>query len=1230
MHLKKLILHGFKSFADRTEFVFDAPLVGIVGPNGCGKSNIVDAFRWVLGEQSAKNLRGDAMMDVIFNGSASRGPSGMAEVILVFDNSRRPDGTRILNIDADEVQVGRRLFRDGTSQYQLNNHDTRLRDIRELFLDTGVGMDAYSVIEQGKVAAMLDSNPQERRLIFEEAAGISKYKLKKKEAQRKLERVEQNLLRLQDIVQEVEKRLRSVRIQAGRARTFKEYSEHLAELRLTYALREYHALRVQDEELQRQREDARFRLDDIGGELQRQQNLLAAQQQSLEAATQARQQAEYDLLQTKTQIESCQQRQQYALQQLAQVAEQLEAFRLDRQAMQQRIEQAADALELEQEQYRQLTEQLESARLEIQNRQESFRQSQLQLNDLNQRLEQQKNVILELMRKLATADNRLSAVQIEARNCLAQQDRLSSRLQVVGEQAGLLRAQQAHLQQELAEVEALLSRQQSQVADNRSAAAALGRQIEQIARQLAAAKEHRSGLVSRHNLLSDLESRREGVSEGVKCVLRQRHERFGFVRGIVADVLKVDVENAHVIEAALNGQDQTLIAESQQAVAEAREALEELSGRVSFLCVDRLPACEQGDARPELPWCSVSAMELVKYEPADRPIVQHLLGKTVVVDDLQTACELHRSGPGGWRYVTREGHVVESDGTVRAGPLAASMGLLSRRSELEALVGQIAEVDARVESLAQRLAADNAEAHRLDEELDGLRQAIHQSNTSKVELGSQISQIEDQLSALEREKTLLDQELAQLQQQIVRLKQEESDLAAQKQAYEAELSACEQQVQQMSAQQQQIAEDLRRMGEELTACRVTASQMQEKQLASEQAVQRLIAQQLELSQQIERIDKSSEQARARQASIEHELAAARHAETSLINLQQEHAARVAKLAAQHAQAQQQIAELSQAVENLRQQYSAIESQLHGIELQAGQVKVRIEALVQRTSEELQLDLPARYAQGYQPDLVDPDTVAEEIRQLREKIQRLGNVNLDAIGEQDELEQRAKFLQTQVEDLTTSKRQLEELIDTINRESSARFEQTFNTVREHFQGIFRKLFGGGKADIYLETELAPQAGQPSADQGQNQSQQESADESSPPQRSRLDILDAGIEIIARPPGKQPCSISQLSGGEKTMTCVALLLSIFKSKPSPFCVLDEVDAALDEANNQRFNLIVQEFAQHSQFIIITHSKITMQIADVLYGVTMQEEGVSKRVAVRFDQIDSQGRIAEHAAA
>ena len=444
---------------------------------------------------------------------------------------------------------------------------------------------------------------------------------------------------------------------------------------------------------------------------------------------------------------------------------------------------------------------------------------------------------------------------------------------------------------------------------------------------------------------------------------------------------------------------------------------------------------------------------------------------------------------------------------------------------------------------------------------------------------------------------------------------------------EQEQAALQQQVGEKTALQQSTAEDLKRWGEELTAARVALGQVQEKQLACQQHTQRLTSQQAELVQQIERVTSSTESLLARQITVQRELTEAQASERGLEQQQKSLADQAQTLEQRLAVLNQQVQTLSEQVESLQEAHSGIEQELHQLQLQLGEGRVRLETLVSRTLEEFQLDLPARYAEfsavqadgsagpGYQPADMDWDAVAAEIKQLREKIQRLGNVNLDAIGELESLEQREQFLTNQITDLTTSRQQLEQLINEINLESSVRFQQTFETVREHFQGMFRKLFGGGNADIMLQTEIEDRkAMKELGPDGQTML----------PIMKKLDVLDAGIEIIARPPGKKPVSISQLSGGEKAMTCIALLMSIFKSKPSPFCILDEVDAPLDEANNVRFGQIVQEFLSTSQFIIITHHKRTMQIADVLYGVTMQEQGVSKRVAVKFDQVEAGGRL------
>jgi chromosome segregation protein len=1229
MRLNKLILQGFKSFADRTEFVFDSPITGIVGPNGCGKSNVVDGFKWVLGEQSAKSLRGDAMMDVIFNGSGGRKPAGMAEVVLVFDNPRREDGSRMLGIDADEVAVGRRLFRDGTSEYQINNQSSRLKDIREMFLDTGVGADAYSVIEQGRVSAMLEANPEQRRVIFEEAAGISKFKAKKKETIRKLEKVDQNLLRVNDIVEEVDKRLRGVKIQAGRARTFQEYSTRLRELRLEHALKEYHTQRQEAVRLESAREEARFRLEDVSADLSRRQNELAEQRQTLASVTEQRQRVEYELVQNRAALQSAQQRQQYAQRQLQQIEEQREGFEHDRAQAQEKLQQVQSALDGESARLAELTEQVESRKSTIQQRQQAYAQGQHQLNGLNQQVEQHKQTILDLMRRLATINSRLGAIEIERKNIAQQQHRLGERRRTVVAEVEALEATKSEITHKQEAIAATIAEQQQQLESQRAQAADLGRHIGQVNEQLGAAREHRSGLMSRCKLLEDLETKREGVSEGVKSVLRRRDESFSFIEGLVADVLRVDVEHAHTIEAALDGRDQLLITHDSAALLNGREMLEELEGRINVLCTDRLPEFHDGYDWNVHPQRIRLAADLVRFEPQNAPVAQHLLGRTVVVDALADAMELHRSGPAGYRYVTTPaGEVVEADGTVRAGPLTAAMGLLSRRSELEAVRQQIVEVEGRIEKLTQQLTQDNAQAKQLAEAETTLRTAVYHSNTTRVELNSQLAQVTDKLNALLREQPLLDRELQQWMEQSGKLTGELSTLSGQRTDLEQQQTQHQHQVEQLTESHRATAEQVRQFGEELTAARVELGQVQEKQLAAGQQVQRHKAAVAESAGQIERLSQSARSLDQRQEAVERELQQAQHDQSQLQESIQQLGEKSKQLSEQVAHAEQSVRELTADVERIRLSHANIEQELHAVELQLSELRVKTESLTARVAEELELDLPARYAEvgenNYQPAELDWEAVTAEIKTLREKIQRLGNVNLDSIGEQDELEERQRFLSAQVTDLTQSKLQLEELIDTINTESAQRFEQTFNAVREHFQGMFRKLFGGGKADIYLETELEdPKAAATPAELGPDGQPAEAP-------RKKIDILDAGIEIIARPPGKQPVSISQLSGGEKTMTCVALLMSIFKSKPSPFCILDEVDAALDEANNQRFNTIVQEFLDQSQFIVITHSKRTMQVAYVLYGVTMQEQGVSKRVAVKFDQVDSQGQLSEHVAA
>lgn len=1321
MRLRKLVLHGFKSFADRTEFVFDAPITAIVGPNGCGKSNVVDAVKWVLGEQSARSLRGDAMMDVIFNGSATRKPGGMAEVVLTFDNPLRDDGTgtarRLLPIESDVVSVGRRLYRDGTSEYMLNQRTARLRDIRELFLDTGIGVDAYSVIEQGRVAQLLEADPQERRQIFEEAAGISKFKQRRKEALRKLEKVDQNLLRVTDVVDEVERRLRGVRIQAGRARVYQEYRARLDELRLQHALREYHVFRAEREAVTRDLAEMRFRLDDATADMHRAEAQLEEARENLQLVTTRRQQVEYQRLETVNQLQQNRQQQEFARRQISELARQLEAVTAAAEAAEQRASVVAGQREEERRRVAALSGQLDERREELRQLQEAYRVGQLQLNESARELDAQKARVFDAMRQHALIASRLGSIESERRNLSHLRERLTQRRSQLADELATLTTRGAELHATVETAAGETRRHQADIEAARAEAARLGEHLASLTERLSAEKEHRSAMLGRQRVLQDLERRQQGVSDGVRAVLARRESEFPFVLGLVADVLEVDIEHARVIEAALAGRDQWLVVSSMAETLEHAGTFAKLGGRVNFVSTERPvrrtvaeglafagdpadegdPTWRRGEpaesagltradaACPQLNHGSTKlvlrepdagaspcddvnhfaeelagspvpvrvALDLVRFEPRFQPVARRLLSRVAVVNDLLAAEHLRQHGPAGWKYVTLAGEVLDSEGSFHAGPPDAVMGLLSRRSELQQLAMQLAEADARIAALTAEMKGASEQARLVELRLSELRKLLYEAGARSVEASSQLTQLKDRLAAVQRESPLLESEMEQLDAQLMALDAERQQLTLRRQEMEASRASADAEVHTTETRVRELTESLKAQGEQLAHSRVAIAQLEQQHISARNAEARLTH---ELSQCMAAADSKRREAQTlegRSSQVRDELDEAIRIATRLDQTLVELETTARDLENRLSEAARAVETVASEAERLRQQQSVFEQDVQKLTLRDHELAVRLETCVTRVRDELSVDLPARYLElehsSSLADLVaderDWTAVAREIAELREKLQRLGNVNLDAIGEQEELEKRAEFLARELQDLRESKRQLESLIQEINRESSVRFMQTFELVREHFQGMFRKLFGGGKADLYLETELSgPQAradaaeddavatatgASPRAALNGPASREAALNEpagtpAAAASAHAVEVLDAGIEIIARPPGKQPVRISQLSGGEKTMTCVALLLSIFKSKPSPFCILDEVDAALDEANNQRFNHIVQEFLDRSQFVIITHSKKTMTIADQLYGITQQEQGVSRRVSVRFDQVAAGGRI------
>lgn len=1181
MKLAKLELSGFKSFADYTEFHFDEGITGIVGPNGCGKSNVVDAVKWVLGEMSAKSLRGDAMLDVIFNGSSARKPMGMAEVSLTFTNEDRR-----LPIEADTVKITRRLYRDATSEYLINNQMSRLKDIRELFLDTGIGVDAYSLIEQGRVMHLVESNSVDRREVFEEAAGISRFKQRKKETLRKLEKTDQNLAQSQLVFEEVEKQLRSVKVQAGRARSYQEYAARLKELRSAYVMQEY-------DQLYRKQVALNEKLDGVVDELaaarrglEEKRNRQQELQLELEAGTEAARKAEREMLAAQAEQRNATQKKEFAEQQILQLSETRTLMQQRQAELTERL--AARQAEAQQHEtsYNAIDQKLKEHEAQVAEAAARQEAAAKQIASLNRTIDEQKSRAIDLMRQIARFNNDINGLKINQENLLHQREKLEARKAQIDTQIKELKARVVDLESQKESLAVQSSELQSQADGVHAEQQANNQKQAQISQELARQRENRSALASRRNVLNDLMAKREGVNQTVRELLKQRDagSGFGYVSAIVADVFSAELEHATVVEAALGDMAHAVIVADSQALVADAAVWQKLGGRVSVLSLDRLPAFQDGydwsiHGKP-----SARAIDLVRYDNALAPLAHQLLGKTLVVDSLADAVELQTLGARGYRFVTRAGEVLEPNGSMQLGDMSKRGGMITRRAEVAKLDEELAQVEAKVTELTEEISRCDQHSRALDAKLQELRQQIYQTDNARAEVNAQLQQASSQLQRTNAEAPLISGEIESIDRQVGTARERQAECEERVAALEAQSKEVEAVIHDLGAQvivrQHEVAE----LAEEATRARVAMGQVQEQRSSLSRALAMARQAVSQAQMELQRIAGEAETIEGRIADAQETVAAA---DGRIAEQAQQAAAAEAELAKHTEQVsalRAEFNEVSGGIEGLQEKAEALSRQEHELSLAKNELSVRIETLIEHTQDELGINLVENFA-GYQPQSMDWDAVAAEINELKGKIARLGNVNLDAINEQSNLEERQKFLQAQLADIAEAKRQLEELIVKINDDSRLRFQETFEVVKKEFQDMFRKLFGGGKADLVLEN---PE-----------------------------DILESGIEILAKPPGKELQSITLLSGGEKTMTAVALVMSIFKSKPSPFCILDEVDAALDEANTSRFASIIEEFLHFSQFIVITHNKRTMSVANVLYGVTMQEQGVSKRVAVKFDQ-------------
>lgn len=1196
--LQALELHGFKSFADKTRFDFPRGITVVVGPNGSGKSNVVDAIKWVLGEQSVKSLRGKEMVDVIFNGSATRRPLNAAEVTLTFDNAGRQ-----LAIDTPEVHITRRVYRGGEGEYLINRQACRLRDIRDLFAGTGMATEAYSVIEQGKVDVLLQSSARERRVIFEEAAGISRFKAKKVEALRRLERVEQNLLRLSDIVDEVEGRLRTVRLQAEKARRYREYSDRLQTLRTQVGSADYRALTARLETHTGETETLRQEVARWRADAERREADLQQLDQHLHGVEESIRTSEGRLAQQRERIVSLESLDDFERRRQTDLEEQTIRLRRQIAALGARAGDLTDNLQTTQADLQTASRRQKELSDRLSEEERALTALAAQSDQIRAENEQRRTSQLELMRAAVNLTNEIKSLDAERLRAEDQHHACRGRLaQLDAERV----AAGAEIQELLAERERLLERlelRKSNLGVGRRQYDENRRDLSQRQRELGHWKEKLSGASERASVLEELERKLEGVSAGAKEFLRVSREPAespcGPVRGLLADLLQADVDSAALIDLALGDYTQHLVA------ADAERLREYLlgdpavrQGRVGFLSLESSSVATPEAPHPlavdlsTRPGVLGRADRFVTASAELAPLLSRLLGNTWIVDRLETAFELRQIAGSNSKFVTFAGEVIDGNGAIVVGAKQSATGLLARRSELRAVRLQIAEWERKVNEASQVVAALEQRWTELDRKQMELAAAHQQAVSDLSEHRGRLAAAEGRRDNLDARHAAAENEAAAISDQLEGSTQARDGIRLRLEETQASLTQTEARLSENSRRIDQLDAARQTRSKEALAAKLEMARCEQQLEFLRGELRRFEQDRLERKRTLLEAREELERAQSRQAEADERILSATSELAELYLRKESFGGEAAELTARREQLRTDRAAAQADIQRHHNRARKLEDKLHQQELAAGALAHERSALADRLREDYGIELSALTGDLSESASAERAEIDQEIADLRRKLASIGGVNLDALKEADELEVRYQGLASQFQDLSQAKRALVTIVEKINADSRRLFADTLETVRQHFQALFRKLFGGGQADILLE--------------------------------ENVDILESGIEIIARPPGKEPRNISLLSGGEKTLTCVALLLSIFRSRPSPFCVLDEVDAALDEANIERFVGVLNEFLVGTQFVVVTHSKKTMACANTLYGVTMQESGISKRVSVRFEDVSEDGRI------
>ena len=1183
MYLKNIEVQGFKSFAQKINFEFHNGITGIVGPNGSGKSNVGDAVRWVLGEQSAKSLRGGNMQDVIFSGTETRKPLSYASVAITLDNSDHK-----LPVEFNEVTVTRRLYRSGESEYLINGSNCRLKDINEMFYDTGIGKEGYSIIGQGQIDRILSGKPEERRELFDEAAGIVKFKRRKNTTVKKLEEERQNLVRVTDILSELTRQLGPLEKQSETAKIYLAKREALKELDVNMFLLEYsstaeslkelgekHRLAQENlEDTQKEYEQTRVEYDRLEQELEELNTRMDALRMESQEQALHKQQLEGQINVLNEQILAGVQNEDHYRSRLKTIEEELAAREASRKELE---EEKSD-----------LYSQLKEVRSRLKDEEEKLNTAQENIRTCTQAVEEGKNEIIEILNSRANTKGK------------------AQRFDAMMEQADIRKAEISQrilrLKSEEEEQQTILRKAQEQYDSITESIHSANEECDRLNQEVGNIQEklkeqtvelekeqtsyHREA--SRLESLRNLTERYDGYGNSIRRVMEQK-ERVPGIQGVVADLIQVNKDYEVAIETALGGSIQNIVTDNEQTAKTLIEFLKKNRyGRATFLPMSSISPRGEFSPREALkePGVIGVASELVTTAPQYQQIARFLLGRVLVVDHIDHAIAIGRKYRHSLRMVTIEGESLSPGGSMTGGAFKNNSNLLGRRREIEELEKGVAKLKSEV-AMIQKAMEDNRNRRNVLRDAiadfqDKLRQQYIEQNTAKMNIAQQEEKAEEIRGGYEQ----INRDKEQIRRQMLEIRQDHEQIARELESSRQDEQELESFIEEKQAELDQWKEEETKLTRELEKIRLQASSLDQKNRFDQENLNRLNSetQTLENEQKsiYESLAHSSEEMEQKKLTIQ-ELKT--EAANSGIQAQE------AKLQLEKWQKEKE--ERNGKHKDFFEKRDQLSGQIGLLDKECFRLKSQMDKLEESREERIsymweEYEITPNNALSYRKEeLTDLPEMKKQVAQIKEEIRRLGSVNVNAIEDYKDLLERHTFLSGQYNDLITAEKTLEQIIQELDEGMRKQFTEKFAEIQREFDKAFKELFGGGKGTLELDEEA--------------------------------DILEAGIRITSQPPGKKLQNMMQLSGGEKALTAIALLFAIQNLKPSPFCLLDEIEAALDDSNVGRFAGYLQKLTKNTQFIIITHRRGTMNAADRLYGITMQEKGVSTLVSV--DLVENQ---------